>query len=608
MRDMPAIRRWWCTILLDHFDKCQDGTSVQRGWCPISTPKEKACPVFHNCCRCYNTNQLSKELLQKILLEVVHKAGDSALLTLSLVCRQFRGIVSTPLFRRKAHFAWLDRDSERDAKATGLSVPSLFISLLPEQQRACTSRGIVTTCRYYSQKSSKKLRVREALSSQDIGAHVRVQGWVRSVRSQKEVLFLHVNDGSSSQSLQVVARPELDNRLLTFGSAVDISGNLAKSPHKQQSVELQADQIHVVGECNAVDFPFKVKERHGLQYMREFPHLRCRTNAFSALLRIRSEATAAIQAFFKENHFVQIHTPVLSSNDCEGAGELFQVESAGRHQSPDEQNAPFFSVPAYLTVSGQLHLEVMSGAFSRVYSFGPVFRAEGSQSRRHLSEFYMVEAEISFTQSLEDLLTVMENLFKSTTECLLSRCAEDMEIFHKYISPGHKEKLELMLKNRFKVITYTEAIDVLKRSSHKFDFKTEWGSDLQTEHEKYLVQHCGNRPLFVINYPYDLKPFYARDNEDQPRHTAAAVDLLVPGVGELCGGTLREERLELLRARLAQAGLEDAYQWYLELRQFGSVPHGGFGMGFERYLQCILGVENIKDVIPFPRFPHSCLL
>ncbi|XP_041088525.1 probable asparagine--tRNA ligase, mitochondrial [Polyodon spathula] len=311
---------------------------------------------------------------------------------------------------------------------------------------------------------------------------------------------------------------------------------------------------------------------------------------------------------FQENGFVQIQTPVITSNDCEGAGELFQVEPATREKQQADEKSHFFSVPAFLTVSGQLHLEVMAGAFSNVYTFGPTFRAENSQSRRHLAEFYMVEAEISFTESLEDLMKVMENLFKTSTECVLARCSEDIELFHKYISPGHKDRLNHMLQNKFKVISYTEAIDVLKQSSQTFNFKPEWGCDLQTEHEKYLVQHCGNIPLFVINYPYDLKPFYARDNEDGPQHTAAAVDLLVPGVGELCGGTLREERLHLLQSRLDRAGMTDTYQWYLELRQFGSAPHGGFGMGFERYLQCILGVDNIKDVIPFPRFSHSCLL
>uniref|UniRef100_A0A3B4YNH3 Asparaginyl-tRNA synthetase 2, mitochondrial n=1 Tax=Seriola lalandi dorsalis TaxID=1841481 RepID=A0A3B4YNH3_SERLL len=431
---------------------------------------------------------------------------------------------------------------------------------------ASVCRGILSSIRQYCKKTPTKLRVSEALSSAELGTNVKVQGWVRSVRPQKANLFLHVNDGSSLQSLQIVAGSEL----LTFGSAVEVTGILKKSPNQKQTVELEADQIHVVGECNPVDFPFKIKERHGLEYIRQFPHLRCRTNAFSSLLRVRSEATTAIHSYFKENGFVQIHTPIITSNDCEGAGELFQVEPSGPEH---EEGENFFSVPAFLTVSGQLHLEVMSGAFSRVYTFGPTFRAENSQSRRHLAEFYMVEAEVSFTQSLEDLTKVMEDMFRSATEHVLAHCAEDVALFHKHVTPGHR-----------------------------------WGCDLQTEHEKYLVKHCGNIPVFVTDYPYDLKPFYARDNQDHPKHTAAAVDLLVPGVGELCGGSLREERLDLLRARLEEVGLEETYSWYLDLRRFGSVPHGGFGLGFERFLQCILGIDNIKDVTPFPRFSHSCLL
>lgn len=466
------------------------------------------------------------------------------------------------------------------------------------------SRGLLNI-RQFCKKTPIKLRISEALSGAELGANVKVQGWVRSVRAQKSNLFLHVNDGSSLQPLQIIASSELNDPLLTFGSAVEVTGCLKKSPHQKQPVELEAEQIHVVGECNPLDFPFKIKERHSLEYIRQFPHLRCRTNAFSSLLRIRSEATAAIHSYFKKNGFVQIHTPIITSNDCEGAGELFQVEPPGREK---EEEHGFFSVPAFLTVSGQLHLELMSGAFSRVYTFGPTFRAENSQSRRHLAEFYMVEAELSFTQSLEDLTKVMEDMFRFATEHVLAHCAADVDLFHKHVTPGHRNHVEAMLKRKFNVMTYTEAIDILNRSSQKFVFPVDWGCDLQTEHEKYLVKHCGNIPVFVTDYPYDLKPFYARDNEDHPKHTTAAVDLLVPGVGELCGGSLREERLDLLRARLQQAGLEDTYSWYLDLRRFGAVPHGGFGLGFERYLQCILGVDNIKDVIPFPRFSRSCLL
>ncbi|KAM6172789.1 asparaginyl-tRNA synthetase isoform 5-T5 [Erethizon dorsatum] len=426
---------------------------------------------------------------------------------------------------------------------------------------------------------SSKLSVRDALGSQNTSRErVKVQAWIRSIRSQKEVLFLHVNDGSSLESLQVVADSSFDSRELTFGSSVEVQGQLVKSLSKKQNVELKAEKIEVIGNCDAKAFPIKYKERHPLEFLRQYPHLRCRTNVLGSILRIRSEATAAIHSFFKPSSKTKI---------------------------PKEN---FFNVPAFLTVSGQLHLEVMSGAFTQVFTFGPTFRAENSQSRRHLAEFYMVEAEISFVENLQDLMQVMEDLFKATTMTVLSNCPEDVELCHKFIAPGHKDRLEHMLKNNFLIISYTEAIEILKKAAHSFTFTPEWGTDLQTEHEKYLVKHCGNIPVFVTNYPLALKPFYMRDNEDGPQHTVAAVDLLVPVVGELFGGSLREERYHVLEQRLARSGLTEAYQWYLDLRRFGSVPHGGFGMGFERYLQCILGVDNIKDVIPFPRFTHSCLL
>ncbi|XP_044608414.1 asparaginyl-tRNA synthetase isoform X2 [Equus asinus] len=426
---------------------------------------------------------------------------------------------------------------------------------------------------------SAKLSVRDALGAQNTsGERVKVQGWIRSVRSQKEVLFLHINDGSSLESLQVVADSSFDSKELAFGSSVEVQGQLVKSPSKRQNVELKAEKIEVVGNCDAKAFPFKYKERHPLEYLRQYPHLRCRTNVLGSILRVRSEATAAIHSFFKPSSKVKV---------------------------PEEN---FFNVPAFLTVSGQLHLEVMSGAFTQVFTFGPTFRAENSQSRRHLAEFYMVEAEISFVESLQDLMQVMERLFKTATMLVLSNCPEDVELCHRFIAPGQKDRLEHMLKNNFLIISYTEAVEILKQASQNFTFTPEWGVDLHTEHEKFLVKHCGNIPVFVVNYPLALKPFYMRDNEDGPQHTVAAVDLLVPGVGELFGGSLREERYHFLEQRLARSGLTEAYQWYLDLRRFGSVPHGGFGMGFERYLQCILGIDNIKDVIPFPRFTHSCLL
>ncbi|XP_075707490.1 asparaginyl-tRNA synthetase isoform X2 [Rhinoderma darwinii] len=413
--------------------------------------------------------------------------------------------------------------------------------------------------------AAHKFSVREALvANVEEGAkNIKIQGWVRSVRSQKEVLFMHVNDGSSLESLQIVAEPSLKSSAIGFGSSVEVCGVLVKSLSKKQNVELKATEIRVIGECDSKDFPFKIKEHHPPEYVRQFPHLRCRTNIFGSLLRVRSEATSAIHQFFKSNGYVHIHTPIITSNDCEGAGELFQVETSKRVGTQEEEDDDgFFGVPAFLTVSGQLHLEIMSGGFQKAFTFGPTFRAENSQGRRHLAEFYMVEAEVSFTESLEDIMQVMENLFKETATALLSKCPEDLNLFFKYVSPGQQGRLERIIKNPFIVISYTEALEILKKSATSFQYKTE----------------------------------------------VAAVDLLVPGIGELFGGSLREERLHVLRSRLDMLGLADTYQWYLDLRRFGTVPHGGFGMGFERYLQCILGVDNIKDVIPFPRFPYSCLL
>ncbi|XP_077820196.1 asparaginyl-tRNA synthetase isoform X14 [Macaca mulatta] len=401
-------------------------------------------------------------------------------------------------------------------------------------------------------KPSAKLSVRDALGAQNTsGERIKVQGWIRSVRSQKEVLFLHVNDGSSLESLQIVADSSLDSRELTFGSSVEIQGQLVKSPSKRQNVELKAEKIKIIGNCDAKAFPIKYKERHPLEYLRQYPHFRCRTNVLGSILRIRSEATAAIHSFFKDSGFVHIHTPIITSNDSEGAGELFQLEPSGKLKVPEEN---FFNVPAFLTVSGQLHLEVMSGAFTQVFTFGPTFRAENSQSRRHLAEFYMVEAEISFVNSLQDLMQVIEELFKATAMMVLSNCPEDVELCHKFIAPGQKV-ISFVDKAQYiccLIISYTEAVEILKQASQNFTFTPEWGVNLQTEHEKYLVKHCGNIPVFIINYPLAIKPFYMRDNEDGPQHTVAAVDLLVPGVGELFGGGLREERYHFLEERLAR--------------------------------------------------------
>ncbi|XP_077983952.1 asparaginyl-tRNA synthetase-like [Glandiceps talaboti] len=386
-----------------------------------------------------------------------------------------------------------------------------------------------------------------------------------------------------------------------------------KSSHKGQLLEVHADNVNVVGKCNPEEYPFQARKRHTNDYIRQFPHLRCRTNSFGALLRLRNTATMAIHSYFQDNGFINVNTPIITSNDCEGAGELFQIEPSNSNRDTqskaEDQNSTnhFFDVPAYLTVSGQLHLEVMASALSKVYTLGPTFRAENSQTRRHLAEFYMLEAEMAFTDSLEDIMLIMENCVKCSTQTVLEKSPEDVELFFKFVSPNQKEILKLLLEREYKRITYTEAINILQKTKEQFKFSTEWGSDLQSEHENFLVQYFDNTPVFVTDYPASLKPFYARENQDKPA-TVAAVDLLVPGVGELFGGSLREERLDLLQEKLIKLGLQDEYDWYIDLRRHGSVSHGGFGMGFERYLQCILGIHNIKDVIPFPRFPHSCML
>uniref|UniRef100_A0A8D0MYI2 asparagine--tRNA ligase n=1 Tax=Sus scrofa TaxID=9823 RepID=A0A8D0MYI2_PIG len=353
-------------------------------------------------------------------------------------------------------------------------------------------------------KPSTKLSVRDALGAQNVnGERVKVQGWIRSVRSQKEVLFLHVNDGSSLESLQVVADSSFDSRELAFGSSVEVQGQLVKSPSKGQNVELKAEKIEVVGNCDVKAFPLKYKERHPLEYLRQYPHLRCRTNVLGSILRVRSEATAAVHSFFKDSGFVHIHTPVITSNDCEGAGELFQVEPSSKIKVPDEN---FFSVPAFLTVSGQLHLEVMSGAFTQVFTFGPTFRAENSQTRRHLAEFYMVEAEISFLESLQDLMQVMEGLFKTATRAVLASCQEDVELCHKFIAPGQKDRLEHMLKHNFLVISYTEAVEILKQASENFTFTPEV---VVIFIYTYIYRLCDQRSLgnTLNSFPFSVEPY-----------------------------------------------------------------------------------------------------
>lgn len=437
--------------------------------------------------------------------------------------------------------------------------------------------------------------------------HLTVEGWVKGIRKYKDVTFLDVNDGSTVKSLQVVASTTSLPKNVVFGASVHIEGSLKESESAKQKFELEASSIHVVGDCDNTAYPFKHKTRHTLEHARQFLHLRSRTNAFAALLRLRHAAMMSFHSFFAREGFLNVHTPVLTSNDCEGAGDLFTVKSIDGNPDSGNEGQDFFDKQTYLTVSGQLHLETVCCSHGRVYTFNPAFRAENSRSRRHLAEFYMIEAEIPFTKDISDLTNCMESLIRSVTEEVYSKNEDDMQLFNEYVAKGHKETIEECLRQPFIVMSYEEALNILRNSNQSWNFQPEWGEDLQSEHEKYLVMHCGNRPIFVVDYPSSLKAFYAKSNDDQ-NQTVSAVDLLVPGVGELIGGSLREHRLEVLQQKLASLGLEKDYQWYLDLRRFGSIPHGGFGVGFERFLVFLLGIENIRDVIPFPRYTGSCVL
>ncbi|XP_072040724.1 asparaginyl-tRNA synthetase-like isoform X2 [Amphiura filiformis] len=438
------------------------------------------------------------------------------------------------------------------------------------------------------------------------------QGWIKSVREQKHVMFLSLHDGSCIDSLQIVAKEHVCTDGIAFGCSVEVRGHLIPSKSKGQKVELSAEEIKVIGPCDNEIYPLKARTRHSADYTRQIPHLRSRTNTFSSLLRIRNSATQAVHAFFQEAGFLQVDTPIITSNDCEGAGETFTVQPANPvvledvEKNSNDKSGLFFNVPAFLTVSGQLHLEIVASSHQKVYTLGPTFRAENSSSRRHLSEFYMLEVEEAFADSVEDIMKLTEDCVKSVTHKVCNQSQDDVELFHKHVSPGHKDVIDKLLGKPFTVLSYTDAINILEKHRKQFEFDPKWGCDLLKEHEKFLVSHCDNIPVFVVDYPADIKPFYAKSNDDPS--TVAAVDLLVPDVGELVGGTVREDRLDILQQRLDDLKLTDSYQWYLDLRRFGNVPHSGFGLGFERYLQFLLGVEHIRDVIPFPRYAHSCLL
>ncbi|KAF8983577.1 hypothetical protein BGZ46_009991 [Entomortierella lignicola] len=458
--------------------------------------------------------------------------------------------------------------------------------------------------------------IKSILATTEPNAPVKVQGWVRSARHQKHVTFLEVNDGSSLKGVQAI----LDGgqgKGLVAGTSVELEGTLVKSPGKEQAYELQVSNMKVIGHCDGETYPLQ-KKRHTFEFLREISHLRSRAKTASAILRIRSASAWGFQKFFESQEFVQVHTPLLTTHDCEGGGEVFKIAPrisarAQQQQSKETALAPseFFGSPVYLTVSGQLHLEIIASALSRVYTMGPVFRAEPSMTPRHLSEFWMLEAEIAFLENLDQLLDFSESCLKETTRYVLENCEQDIDFLNTWIDKSLKERLTRLVEEPFKRIQYKQAIEILRASGEKFEFEPVWGQGLQSEHEKWLAGSYFKGPVFVTDYPSGLKPFYMRKNDDVEgsgdEKTVGCVDLLVPGIGELMGGSLREERFEVLKKQLQEYGLsEEEYQWYLDLRKFGSVPHGGWGIGFERYILMVTGMDNVRDIIPFPRYNHHC--
>lgn len=442
---------------------------------------------------------------------------------------------------------------------------------------------------------------------------VKVQGWIRTKRESKKFAFIELNDGSSLANLQIIINDNLEKydsfiKQLNTGVSVAIEGILVASPAKGQNIELQAESLVIYGDCNPETYPLQ-KKRHSLEFLRTLGHLRGRTNTMGAVMRVRNACATAIHQFFQEKGFLWVHTPIITASDCEGAGELFTVTTfnldsiANSNKPKIDYDQDFFGRHAYLTVSGQLEAEIMAMAFQNVYTFGPTFRAENSNTSRHLAEFWMVEPEMAFCD-LEGDQNLAEEFLKYIFNYVLNKCPEDMQFFNDRIDNSVLSTCENIINNQFERITYTEAISWLEKADRQFEYPVEWGIDLQSEHERYLAEELFKKPTIVTNYPKDIKAFYMRLNDDNK--TVAAMDVLAPKIGEIIGGSQREERLSILESRIDQAGInkEDLW-WYLDLRRYGSVPHAGFGLGFERLVQFMTGMSNIRDVIPFPRTPMS---
>lgn len=447
-----------------------------------------------------------------------------------------------------------------------------------------------------------------------IDKEVTVGGWVRGNRDSKTFGFLVINDGTFFEALQIVYSDSLPNfdkiAKLNVGAAVVARGKIVATPNAKQPFEMQAEEVCIEGESTA-DYPLQ-KKRHTFEYLRTITHLRARTNTFEAVFRVRSVAAYAIHKFFQERDFVYVHTPIITGSDCEGAGEMFQVTTLDMDNIPLGEDGKvdytkdFYGKPTNLTVSGQLNVETYAFAFKNVYTFGPTFRAENSNTTRHASEFWMIEPEMCFAD-LQDDMMLAESMLKYVIRYVLDNCPEEMQFFNSFVDKGLIERLEHVVNSDFGRVTYTDAIKILEKHNDEFDYKVFWGCDLQTEHERYLTEKEFKRPVFVTDYPKEIKAFYMKLNEDGK--TVAACDCLVPGIGEIIGGSQREDSLELLEKRMEECGLnKEDYQFYLDLRKYGSARHAGFGLGFERCIMYLTGMGNIRDVIPFPRTVNNCEL
>ena len=457
----------------------------------------------------------------------------------------------------------------------------------------------------------KKILTDQPWQADHLNENIQITGWVRSARHSKAgISFIEINDGSCISSIQVVAPEALDNygeiEKITTGVSITVSGLLVESMGKGQDVEIQAKEVKILGDIEEPENYPIAKKRHSFEYLRGLPHLRIRTNTFGAIARVRSSVANKIHNYFFENGFHWVSTPIITSSDCEGAGELFKVSTLdyARKKSTikTDHAEDFFGRETFLTVSGQLNAEAYCLAMSKVYTFGPAFRAENSNTSRHLAEFWMVEPEIAFAD-LEDNATLAETLLKTIIEHVLEYCAEDLSFFTRQIDKGLTERLFEVFDKKFEKISYTEAIAVLKKSKRDFQFPVEWGLDLQSEHERFLTEDYAKGPLIVSDYPKDIKAFYMRLNDDGK--TVSAMDVLVPGIGEIIGGSQREERLDILDSRTQNQRILSELSWYRDLRKYGTVPHAGFGLGFERLISYITGMENIRDCIPFPRTPGN---